>query len=271
MQAAQRHSFLDTPAIHLVAQSIASDESSVVGSYAPGTMLSHYRIQDAIGRGGMGVVYKAEDMRLERFVALKVLPDLLARDDEALRRFESEARAASALNHPNICTVYEIDQAGDQRFIAIELLEGESLRDRIARGPFDASEIMRIGIDVCAALEAAHAGGIIHRDIKPANIFLTTRGVTKVLDFGAAKRMSSGLIDAPADPGVSTAHSTAIGTLAYMSPEQAAGLPTMPVRYLLAGCRAVRDGDRSIACRCGSGIWIGRRVSPSRSRSTRGT
>ena len=248
------HSFLDTPAIHLVAQSIASSESTVTGTFAPGTLLSHYRIQEAIGRGGMGVVYKAEDIRLERLVALKVLPDLLARDEQALRRFESEARAASALNHPNICTVYEIDQAGDQRFIAIEFLEGESLRDRIARGPLDTAGILHIGIDVCAALEAAHAGGIIHRDIKPANIFLTIRGGTKVLDFGAAKRVSAGLIDPPAVPGTSTAHSMAIGTLAYMSPEQGSGLPTDArsdvyslgaVLYEMATGRLPADADQA--------------------------
>jgi TolB-like protein/Flp pilus assembly protein TadD len=228
---------LETPAMHVVAQSIASGVASATASLAPGSRLSHYRIHEAIGRGGMGVVYKAEDVKLERLVALKVLPDFLSRDEEALRRFEREARAASALNHPNICTVYEIDQSADQRFIAIEFLEGESLRDRIARGPINPAEILRIGTEVCSALEAAHAGGIVHRDIKPANIFLTKQGITKVLDFGAAKRINAGLIDAQPDvlgrgrdtaDSIPATQSLAIGTLAYMSPEQGSGLPADP-------------------------------------------
>src|SRR5690242_1534683 len=168
-------SVLDTPAIALMARATAADESSRT-PFFEGKTISHYRILEAIGRGGMGVVYKAEDLKLGRHVALKLLPSYLAHDPQALRRFEREARAASALNHHNICTVYEIDEAEGLHFIAIELIEGETLKECIARRPSDALKILGIAIEVCDALEAAHSAGIVHRDVKPANILLTRHG-----------------------------------------------------------------------------------------------
>jgi eukaryotic-like serine/threonine-protein kinase len=197
-----------------------------------GKTISHYRILEAIGRGGMGVVYKAEDLKLRRYAALKLLPQFLARDPQALQRFEREAQAASALNHPNICTVYEIDESDGLHFIAIELLEGETLKDRIKRGPLEVPEILGVVIEICDALEAAHSAGIIHRDIKPSNILVTRRGNAKLLDFGVAKRVGAELVRQSKDisallPGTVDLRLTdpgaAIGTVAYMSPEQARG------------------------------------------------
>jgi serine/threonine protein kinase/Flp pilus assembly protein TadD len=212
-----------------MAKAIAADKFQVDPSSLEGKLVSHYRILEPIGRGGMGVVYKAEDLKLGRLVALKLLPDFLARDPQALRRFEREARAASALNHPNICTVYEIDEAAGVHFIAIELLEGETLKQRMARSRFPTTEILRIGIEISEALEAAHSAGIIHRDIKPSNVFLTRRGLVKVLDFGVAKRVGPELIEQSSNFSFSltskfeadlTNTGTLIGTTAYMSPEQ---------------------------------------------------
>jgi pentatricopeptide repeat protein len=227
-------SVLDTPAITLMAKAIAADEYQSRALFLDGKTISHYRIMEAIGRGGMGVVYKAEDLKLGRFVALKLLPGYLARDPQSLRRFEQEARAASALNHPNICTVYEIDESEGLHFIAMELLQGETLRERMNRGRLQIGEILGIANEICDALEAAHSAGIIHRDIKPANIFLTRRGTAKVLDFGVAKSVDPILVEQSSSfsllctlqsaPDL-TNPGAALGTVAYMSPEQADGQP----------------------------------------------
>ena len=218
-----RGGFLELPAIRVAAQTIAQTEAGKLGDSVLGQTISHYRVVGKLGSGGMGVVYEAEDIRLGRRVALKFLPESLAPDEYTLQRFEREARVASSLNHPNICTIYEVEEHDHQPVIVMELLEGESLKQRIREGPISIDQLLDFGIQASDALKAAHAKGIIHRDIKPENIFVIGGGRVKILDFGLAKVRPALVAENQSTHESLTLDGTIMGTTPYMSPEQVRG------------------------------------------------
>jgi len=225
------NAFMETPALEVLAKDLAQQSDSSDWNIADdlqlaGKTVSHYRVLEKLGGGGMGVVYKAEDLKLGRQVALKFLPRQLADHPEAVTQLRGEARAASALNHPHICTVHDIDEYEGHPFIVMELLHGETLKQRIAGKPLKQESVVNFGMQILDALEAAHANGIIHRDIKPANIFITARGDVKVLDFGLAKVTRPNL-ETDFTAGVAETK-TFVGTLPYMAPEQLRGQAADP-------------------------------------------
>ena len=217
----QSGSFIEEPAYEVMAESLANDGVEP----APGSTIGPYKVLGPLGAGGMGAVYLAEDVRLGRRIALKVLPANFTKDDERVHRFQQEARAASALNHPNILTIYEIGQSDSTHFIATELIEGETLRQRMSKAPIAISEALELSTQIASALCAAHEVGIVHRDIKPENVMVRRDGIVKILDFGLAKLTESRMVVSEAATLFQTIQGMVMGTAYYMSPEQARGLP----------------------------------------------